>query len=434
MEPPRDGADPLLVFRAPLDEMWNATDWLTGGGDEKAEAKDDDGPGPSKKHGLSDKLKRLLPLLWHEFNDIDGFDEKEIRYGEERSNVALLPKIRLKRRKRAGSENRGRSLAAYPWLKRLFPRIVSYDEETEARKFVFSGFRPSSVHILGRVLETDYRFRLEDLSRFATHGDHVLHVLEHVEAGSPCLDQDAILYTPAIDSFFPFKFVITAQSKVDNYLTFVTTLRRIFDKTESVDSFLDRFYGELKLGFEKFGPACATPEFQEVELRLWTLVSYASTRLQILVAEMVHTVDGPKIRMLLKNIRQLHQAIDDCANLPSELCAFYRTRFDIPFSQLFQHSLAGIDEIAKSIDAEVKARPRDIETLTEMITRFRRIEPADPIENLEDLDQRLVAAYEKKEPPERVKATWVRRYNETIFTGTDKFDQRRYKPLEKPKR
>jgi hypothetical protein len=62
-----------------------------------------------------------------------------------------------------------------------------------------------------------------------------------------------------------------------------------------------------------------------------------------------------------------------------------------------------------------------------MITRFRRIEPADPIENAERLEASLLAAYRKQEPPEHSKPSWVRRYNEIIFTGTDKFDQRRYR-------
>src|SRR5581483_8817558 len=128
-----------------------------------------------------------------------------------------------------------------------------------------------------------------------------------------------ILYVPSADSSFPFKFVVVGNTKNDNYAVFVTNLERMFNQTESVDSFLDRFYSQVKLGFERFGPACATPEFQEVELRLWTLVSYAATRLQLLVAEMAHTMDGPKIRTMLKEIKVLHAALDGAANLPSEL-------------------------------------------------------------------------------------------------------------------
>jgi hypothetical protein len=74
----------------------------------------------------------------------------------------------------------------------------------------------------------------------------------------------------------------------------------------------------------------------------------------------------------------------------------------------------------------VKDRPRDIEGLTELITRFRRIEPMDPIENAERLEASLEAAYKKEEPKPLQRATWVRRYKEIIFTGTEKFDQRRY--------
>ena len=422
-EPKMEGADPHLVLRMPLEEAWNAAEWL--GADVSPDAEESSAP-PPEKGGLPDRLKRLLPLLLHEFTDIDGFDEKEIRYGDERA-VALLPKIRLKRRKRAGHESRGKALASYPWLRRLIPRLISYDEEAEARVFVFQGYRPQSVHILGRVLETEYKFRLEDLSRFATHGDHILHVLEHVDAGSPCLDLDSILYVPAADPSFPFKFATCAPAKADNYVTFSGALQRIFQHTESVDTFRDRFYGQLKLGFEKFGPACATPEFQEVELRLWTLLAFASTQLQIGVADVVFSGDGPKIRQNLKKIRLVHDAIDDAANLPATLACFYASRFDIPFGKLFEHALAGLDEIAATIGCNLKDRPRDIESLTEMVTRFRRIEPTDPLENLEALDAALVAAYAGKEPPAREKATWVRRYADTIFTGTNKFDQRRYK-------
>src|SRR5208282_6568142 len=99
------------------------------------------------------------------------------------------------------------------------------------------------------------------------------------------------------------------------------SLKRIFDQTENVEIFRDRFFSQVKLGFERFGPACATPEFQEVELRLWTLVSYAANRLQLLVHEMTHIMDGPKIRHILKEIRALHAALDGAANLPSELMA-----------------------------------------------------------------------------------------------------------------
>lgn len=425
MDPARDGGDFRLVFRAALAEAWSAAEWMEGS-DEKKIEKDEDGAGPSKKRGLGDVLKKLVLLHCHEFAEIEGYEEREIRYGDERGTTALLPRLRLKRKKKQQGDTKGRSLAAYPWLTRLLPKLISYDEEGDGRKFVFSGWRPAAVHVLSRVLGTDFKFRLEDLSHFATHGDHILHLLEHVDSGN-CLDHDAILYVPSIDASFPFKFVLVGQSATDNYAVFLTALERIFNQTESVDSFRDRFYSQIKLGFERFGPACATPEFQEVELRLWQLLSYAATRLQLLVAEMAHTMDGPKIRKMLKEIRVLHAAIDSAGNLPSELMAFYRTNFNIPFAKLFQHSLAGIDEIAKTIDCNVKQRPRDIEGLTELITRFRRIEPADPIENAEYVEAALAAAYRKEEPPPREKPSWVRRYNEIIFTGTDKFDQRRYK-------
>lgn len=424
MDPVRDGAEFRLVYRTSLAEAWNAADWI-GGGDEDKPAKDDDDAGPpSRKRGLGEVLKRLVHLHLHEFHEVEGYQEKEIRYGDERA-TAILPRLRRGKRKRRG-DNEVRTLASYPWLVRLFPKVISFDEEGDGRKFVFSGWRPNIVHSLSRVLETNFKFRLEDLSHFATHGDHVLHVFEHLDVG-PCLEHDSILYVPSADPSFPFKFVTLGNTKNDNYTVFVTALERIFNQTESVDSFRDRFYSQVKLGFERFGPACATPEFQEVELRLWTLISYASTRLQLLVAEMAHTMDGPKIRQMLKEIRVLHDSIDAAGNLPSELMAFYRTHFNIPFAKLFEHSLERIDEIAKTIACNVKERPRDIESLTELITRFRRLEPTDPIENSEHLEATLMAAYKKAEPPEREKPTWVRRYNEIIFTGTDKFDQRRYK-------
>src|SRR5438445_682391 len=48
--------------------------------------------GSWKRKGLPDRLKRILPLLLHELAELEGFDEKEIRYGDERAS-ALLPKI-----------------------------------------------------------------------------------------------------------------------------------------------------------------------------------------------------------------------------------------------------------------------------------------------------------------------------------------------------
>ncbi|HZU95194.1 MAG TPA: hypothetical protein VFF73_00695 [Planctomycetota bacterium] len=425
-DPPREGADYRLVYRTSLDEAWSAADWL--GGDDDAPKKksdEDDDHGPTKKRGLNDKLKQLVALHVHEFSEeLDGFEEREIRYGDERS-MTMLPRLKRKKKKKVGADSE-KALARYPWLMRLLPRLVSYDEEGESRKWIFDGWRPQCVHVLSQVLQTNYKFRLEDLAHFATHGDHMLHLLEHLDLG-PCLDQDAILYVPSADTSFPWKFVTLSSSKTDNYITFVMSLKRLFDQTESTDTFRDRFFSQIKLGFERFGPACATPEFQEVELRLWTLISYASTRLQLLVAEMAHTMDGAKVRSMLKELRKLKEAVDDAGNLPSELMAFYRTHFNIPFAMLFEHSLAKIDDIAKGIDCRVKERPKDIEGLTELITRFRRLEPTDPIENLEHLEERLEAAYQKVDPPVRTKPEWVRRYNEIIFTGTDKFDQRRYK-------
>ncbi len=432
MDPVREGGDFRLVLRTALAEAWNAADWLEGSSDEKKplEDKDDDTGAPSRKKGLGDGLRKLVHIHMHDFSDVEGYDERELRYGSERGG-AVLPRLRLKKKKKQGGELRGRALASHPWLGRLFPKVISFDEESDGRKFVFAGWRPDAVHVLSQVLGTSFKFRLEDLSHFATHGDHVLHLLDHLDSG-PCIEQDTILYVPSADPSFPFKFVALGQSRNDSYAVFVAALDKIFHQAESVDAFLDRFYSQVKLGFERFGPACATPEFQEVELRLWTLVSFAATRLQILVAQIAKSTDGPQIRSLLKEARALHAALDSAANLPSELMAFYRTHFNIPFAKLFEHSLTGIDEIAKTIDCKVKERPRDIEALTELITRFRRIEPKDPIENLEYLEATLTAAYRKSDPPEREKRTWVRRYNELIFTGTDKFDQRRYRSTKAP--
>jgi hypothetical protein len=390
-------------------------------------------PGSWRKKGLPEGVRRLLPLLFHEFTDLEGFDEKEIRYGSERNSGLMNVKLRLKKKKRTGADGRGRGLGSYPILKRILPRLVSYGEEQEKFRFTFEGARPQSVHVLGRVLETSYKFRLEDLSRFATHGDHLLHALEHLDA-PPCLDLDAILYVPGLDAEYPFKFVPCAPGTDDNYTAFVGGLKQLSQHAEGIETFKDRFFGELKLGFEKFGPACATPEFQEVELRVWTLISFACTALQMKIAELAHITDGPKIRDLLRKVTALHQAIDDCANLPSELAAYYRTHFDLPFAKLFEHSLTALDEIAKGIDCNLKDRPRDIQFLTEMVTRFRRIEPTCPLEDMEAMDAALSAAYANRALGERKHPKWVRRYEETIFTGTNKFDQRRYKSTDKPEK
>lgn len=446
-EPAMEGGSPILVFRASLGAL---VPTVAAGGtthrprktatfDAKAVAGEGDKPeiapeklpGSWRKRGLPEGTRRVLPLLLHEFTDLEGFDEKEIRYGSERTSGLMNVKIRLKKKRRGGPDAGGRSLASYPVLKRILPRLVSFGEEPDGYRFAFDGWRPTSVHVLKRVLDTPYRFRLEDLSRFATHGDHLLHALEHVDA-PPCLDLETVLYVPGLDSEYPFKFALCTVSSSDSYVIFVNALQRIYEHTETIDSFKDRFFAELKLGFEKFGPACATPEFQEVELRVWTLLSFASSQLQILVGDLVHTMDGPKIRDALRKIRALHRTIDECANLPSGLAAFYRTHFDIPFAKLFEHSLAALDELAKTIGCNLKDRPRDIEYLTEHVTRFRRIEPAAPLEHMESRDALLAAAYAGKEAKPHEHPSWVRRYEEAIFTGTTKFDQRRYgnKPKE----
>jgi hypothetical protein len=379
---------------------------------------------------IPQRVKRVMPLLLQEFQELDQYDEREMLYGDERATL-LLPKIRLDRKKKAVTTHKGKGLAAYPELKRVLPRLISYETAYMEgyRRYVFEGTRPDAIHVLTRVLETTYKFRLEDLSHYVTHGDLVLRALERLDCPTQVFDLGAIVYCPSVDSHYPFKFLLCGESSGDNYMSYTEGLRGLLEKVEKVDTFRERVFGELKLGFEKFGPGCATPEFQEVELRLWKLLGDAGQKVASAVAELLTSMKGDTIRRTLKTLHDVHEAIDACQHLPSTLCAYYRHHFDLPFGKIFEHALAAVDEIAKKIGVDLRdARPKNVDELAQIISTIRAIPPRSPLENLEARDAALAACYKGKGPPmQAASPEWVRRYTDTIFTGTDRFDIRRFK-------
>jgi hypothetical protein len=387
-------------------------------------------PAP-KKRGLPQRLQRLMPILLHEFHEFEERDEREMLYGDERATL-LLPQLRRDSKKKAAQTHRGRGLAAHAEIKRLLPRLMSietaYMEGT--RRFAFEGARPESIHVLTRVLATPYKFRIEDLSHYTTHGDLVLRALERLDVSTSAFDLEGILYCPSVDAQYPFKFLVCGDTKQDNFVSYLAGLKKVFEHVEPIETFRERVFGELKLGFEKFGPGCATPEFQEVELRLWKLLGDAGKKMVDSVNEIVTAtkMNGALIRKTLAELHGLHAAIDDCQHLPSTIAAYYRHHFDIPFGKLFEHALAAIDAIAKKVSIDLKdARPKNVDELAEIVSTVRKLAPRSPLENLEMRDALLAAAYEGKPAPDQeASPDWVRRYTEVIYTGAERFDQRRF--------
>ena len=359
---------------------------------------------------LPPALSGALPLLLHEFDRQPGLNELLARLGA------------------AGGAEAARGPSPKATLRRLLPRLITYRyvDTREQREFVFDGFRPSSIHVLGRVLETDHRFRLEDLSHFATHGELLGAVLQRI--GLPRgLDPDAVLYCPAIDAPFPFKFAVVGDGARSNRDAYVEILRQLLRKTESDEVFRSRNFRELTRGFQKFGPAAATPQFQEVELRIWRLLSYLAARLRVKAGRLTDAAEAREVDVFLRELRHVHQALDDLVQLPSRLAAFYRGRFDLEFSGLYERALPELEEIARRIDCDLEDRERSIEALAGLVSEFRRLGSASPLESLEAKDREIKAAYGDVEVPP-LETGWARTYTETIFTGATRFDTRRFDP------
>ena len=299
---------------------------------------EDDEDGPE----LPPRLLRALPLLLHDFHNVDLRDlpgsEKEAK---------------------AKDKDRVPPPSPAEVLGRILPRLVTYRyvESEHAREFVFAGSRPSSLHVLSRVLTTGYRFRLEDLSHLATHGELLVEVLGRVGLEA-ALDPEAILYVPSLDAPYPFKFSVVGRSANKNREIFLRLLHQVVRATETDEQFRDRHFKELQRGFQKFGPAAATPQFQEVELRLWRLLSYMAARLRVKAGRLSDTRDPAHVRRFLAELRDAHGALDDLVHLPSRLAALFRSRFDIEFGKLHEHALPEVDAVAKRIDCDPTATCR----------------------------------------------------------------------------
>ncbi len=364
---------------------------------------EDDEDGPE----LPPRLLRALPLLLHDFHNVDLRD---------------LP----------GSEKAPKDKVPPPSpaevLGRILPRLVTYRyvESEHAREFVFAGSRPSSLHVLSRVLTTGYRFRLEDLSHLATHGELLVEVLGRVGLEA-ALDPEAILYVPSLDAPYPFKFSVVGRSANKNREIFLRLLHQVVRATESDEQFRDRHFKELQRGFQKFGPAAATPQFQEVELRLWRLLSYMAARLRVKAGRLSDTRDPAHVRRFLAELRDAHGALDDLVHLPSRLAALFRGRFDIEFGKLHEHALPEVDAVAKRIDCDPAERDRSIEAVAGLVSTFRKLGSSSPLEGLEVKDREIKLSYgDTKVPP--LETGWARTYTDAIFTGAARFDTRRFGP------
>ncbi|MBX3470187.1 MAG: hypothetical protein KF878_25215 [Planctomycetes bacterium] len=338
---------------------------------------------------LPERLRRALPLLLHE---------------------------------QPGLAEAGVEAAA---LRRVLPRLRTfrYVEAERAREFVFAAGRPSSLHVLGRVLGTSYRFRLEDLSHFATHGELVVEALDRLGVGD-ALDPEAILYCPAIDSPYPFKFFVVGQGG-PNRATYLRLLSRILRQTEPDETFRARQFRELARGFQKFGPAAATPKFQEVELRLWRLLSYLAARLRVKAGRLTDTKDPDQARQFLAELRDVHGALDDLEHLPSRLAALFRSRFDLELDRLADHVFPELDQVARRLDCDLADRDRSIDAIAAQVAEFRRLGGASPLETLEEKDREIMLAYGDVEP-EPLERGWARTYTDAIHTGAARFDERRF--------
>lgn len=394
-----------------------------------------DGDGPE----LPERLRRAFPLLLHEWPlvpleglPLDG-PAPEAASGGAAGQLAAVD---------AADDELGGDLAAaaaaaavalspaeladrIATLGRILPRLLTfhYREHERRRDFVFAGDRPASLHVLARVTGTAFRFRLEDLSHFATHGELLVSVLDAI--GLPrALDPEHVLYCPAIDPPYPFKFFVVGEGR-PNREVYLEQLRLLIRRTESDEAFRARHFRELSRGFEKFGPASATPGFQKVELRLWRLLSYLAARLRVKAGRLTDARDPAQVRQFLAELRHVHAALDDLVHLPGRLAAFFRSRFDLELSELDDHALRELDQLAARVDCQL-SDPQSIDEVAELVSQFRRLGSVSSLESLEQNDIEILGAYGDVPVP-ALETGWARRYSSVIFTGAERFDTRRYK-------
>jgi hypothetical protein len=369
------------------------------------------GEGPE----LPEELHSALDLLLHRFDVLE--DRLQNLLEQEHSEE--------------GPAFSARTSGPALWLTlgRILPRLLTFrwKESTGTWEFVYESGRPSALHVLERVLDSDFKFRLEDLSHFAAHGALVLSVLEAVGLEN-ALSPAGILYCPAVDSPFPFKFFPVAGQAESNRDTYLRLLRKLLSHTETDEVFRARHFRELTRGFQKFGPAAATPEFQEVELRLWRLLSYVAARLRVKAGRLTDTKDPAEERTFLVELRQVHEAVNELTHLPAVLAAYYRTHFNVEFSKIYERALEELDGIAIKADCDLTDQQRTIDTVAALVSEFRRLGSVSPLQSLLEKDHEILMAYGVEPPP--LETGWSRAYTKEIFTGAARFDTRRFGPVE----
>ena len=361
---------------------------------------------PATGVALGASLSSALPLLLHEFDRQEGLGSALARF-ERLGKSALNP-------------------SAKTVLRRILPRLGSfrYVESLGMHEFMFEGHRASSVHVLSRLLETKHAFRLEDLSHFATHGEHILAITHAVKLPRS-IDPAAILYCPALDGSFPFKFVLTGQGPQSNRAAYVGLLKRLLRQTESDEDFRARNFRELARGFDKFGPASATPEFQTVELRIWRMLTYLAARLRVKAGLLTDATELETVETRLRELHEVHDSLSQLVYLPSRLAARFRNRFDLELSMLAEQTRPELDKIAAQIDLDLDEQQLSVDQIAGLVSEFRRLGSAAPIECLAEVDRQVKLAYGDVEVP-ALETGWMRTYTATIHTGAQRFDTRRY--------
>ncbi|MDF1660282.1 MAG: hypothetical protein P1V97_00820 [Planctomycetota bacterium] len=312
-------------------------------------------------------------------------------------------------------------------LKRLLPKLLGFRRHSDLGKqeFIFKSSRPSSLHILERVFEGGCPFWLEDLSSFATWGQFLVEILERL--GSPgVLSPETILFAPALDASFPFRFILVDRSGMENRAAYVQILRRILKQSETDETFRDRHFKELMRGFQKFGRAAATPTFQTVERKIWRLLSHLAARLRVKAGRLTDCKDEDEIAGYLSELRNVNGVLSRLIHLPSRMAAFFRQNFQLELSKLAEHTEAAVKGMADDAACDLVDKETDLDALVKMTYKFQQLGVAAPRESLmlKDHDIKQSYTHEILDWPEEPN---VRHYSDQIFTGARRFDQRRFR-------
>lgn len=357
-----------------------------------------------------ESLKVRLPLLFHEFDAQNPMN----RWLESFHGLQASPEK--------------------PWgpspkatLKRLIPKLLGYRRHQDHGKyeFIFKSSRPSSLHILERVFEGGCPFWLEDLSSFATWGQFLVEILERLRSPG-VLSPETILYAPALDASFPFRFILAERSGMENRVAYTQILRRVLKQSESDEVFRDRHFKELMRGFQKFGRAAATPSFQTVERKIWRLLSHLAARLRVKAGRLTDCKDDNEIAGFLSELRKVNSVLSRLIHLPSRMAAFFRQNFQLELSKLALHTEEAVKNMAEDVACDLTDNETDLDALVKMTYKFQQLGVAAPRESLmlKDHDIKQSYTHEILDWPEEPK---VRHYSDQIFTGARRFDQRRFR-------